>query len=188
MKKESFVILADGFELIEAMTPVDVLRRAGMDVKTVSINATETVMSANGVAVLADCLFDAEMLADAEWIILPGGMPGAVNLYEFEPLREVVEKQYNSAEGKIASICASPAVVLGQMGLLKGRKCICYPGFEEKLEGGELAESGVTVDDKFVLGAGPGLALAWSLEIAKVARGEEVAAQVADGMLVNRYK
>ncbi|MDE6340577.1 MAG: DJ-1/PfpI family protein [Muribaculaceae bacterium] len=185
MKKESYVILADGFELIEAMTPVDVMRRAGMDVKTLSINETESVMSANGVAVIADALFDPDMVKDAEWIILPGGMPGAVNLYNCEPLCDAVRQQYDS-EGKIASICASPAVVLGQLGLLKGRTGICYPGFEDKMEGASIADTGVTVDTKFVLGAGPGLALPWSLEIVKIARGSDVADEVAAGMLVNR--
>lgn len=187
-KKESYVFLADGFELIEGMTPIDVMRRAGMSVTTVSVNGTGKVMSANGVAVEADMVFDADKIVNAEWIVLPGGMPGATNLYNCVPLREIIKAQYESSDGKIASICASPAVVLGQMGLLKGRKAVCYPGFEDLLEGAQVADTGVTTDDKFVLGAGPGLALPWALEIVKVARGSAASEEVATGMLVNRYK
>lgn len=185
--KESYVFLADGFELIEGMTPIDVMRRAGMSVTVVSISDNVSVMSANGVSVNADVTLDKVKIEEAEWIILPGGMPGAANLYDCEPLREIIMRQYKDVTGKIASICASPAVVLGQMGLLNGRTAICYPGFEELLEGAEVADTGVTVDDKFVLGAGPGLALKWALEIVKVARGEAASDEVAAGMLVNRY-
>lgn len=184
---EAYVFLAEGFELIEAMTPVDVLRRAGMTVTTVSITSDKMVKSANGVSVKADMTLDPDKIKIGGWLILPGGLPGATNLYDCLPLRELLKKQYES-EGMIASICASPAMVLGQLGYLKGRTAICYPGCEEYMHGATIADTGVTVDDKFVLGAGPALALPWSLKIAEVACGAEVAKQVADGMLVNRYK
>lgn len=185
--KTIYVFLADGFELVEAMTPVDVLRRGGLTVKTVSITGKELVDSANGVSVKADMLFDEAKIQNASWIVLPGGMPGAVNLYEFEPLKKIINDQYNSKDGRIAAICASPSVVLGQMGLLKGREAICYPGMEEHLAGSTLANTGFTVDERFVLGAGPSLALPWSLAILTEAAGLEVAQTVAEGMLVNRY-
>lgn len=129
--KESYVFLAEGFEDVEALTPVDVLRRAEMPVKTVSITSSLQVKSAHGVVVTADVLYDNTMFKDPAWLILPGGMPGASNLYEFAPLQGLLKNQLASKDGRIAAICASPAVVLGQLGLLKGRKATCYPGFEK---------------------------------------------------------
>ncbi len=182
--KESFVFLAEGFEEVEALTPVDVLRRAGMPVKTVSITSSLQVTGAHGVTVNADVLFDNTMFKDAAWIILPGGMPGASNLYEFAPLHGLLVNQFESENGKIAAICASPAVVLGQMGLLKDREAICYPGFEELMAGARKSQKSVVVDDKFVLGAGPALALSWSLAIVASELGQDKADSIASGMLL----
>ena len=133
--KESFVFLAEGFEEIEALTAIDVMRRAGMPVKTVSITSALQVCGAHGVTVNADVIFDNTLFKDPAWLVLPGGMPGATNLYNFAPLQGLLRRQVSSADGRIAAICASPAVVLGRLGLLKGRKATCYPGFEEMLEG-----------------------------------------------------
>ena len=181
--KESFLFLADGFEEIEALTAVDVLRRVGIDVKTVSITAALQVTGAHGVTVNADLLFDNTLFSDPEWLILPGGMPGAVNLYECAPLQGLLRRQASSKHGRIAAICAAPAVVLGQLGLLEGRKATCYPGFENLLKGAEHVEAPVTVDDRYVLGNGPSNALLWALNIVKAARGLETAENVAGGML-----
>ena len=189
--KDSFVFLADGFEEVEALTPVDVMRRAGIPVKTVSITNSLQVKGAHGVIVTADVLFDNTMFVGAPWIVLPGGMPGALNLYEFAPLRGLLKNQYESENGRIAAICASPAVVLGQMGLLKGREATCYPGFEDKMEGAKISENRVVADDKFVLGAGPALALKWSLAIVEKECGSEKVDEVATGMLLytkNRHE
>ena len=131
--RESYVFLADGFEEVEALTPVDVLRRAGMPVKTVSITSSLLVTGAHGVTVTADLIFNSTLFKDPAWLILPGGMPGASNLYDFDPLHGLLKNQFESKHGKIAAICASPAVVLGQMGLLKGREATCYPGFEDMM-------------------------------------------------------
>lgn len=182
--RESYVFLADGFEEIEALTPVDVLRRAGMEVKTVSITSSRLVTGAHGVTVTADLIFSNALFQDPAWIILPGGMPGASNLYDFAPLHGVIMNQYESRNGRIAAICASPAVVLGQMGLLKGREATCYPGFEDLMEGSIHSEKRVVTDDKFVLGAGPALALKWSLAIVEKEFGTEKADSVATGMLL----
>lgn len=182
--KESFVFLAEGFEEVEALTPVDVLSRAGMPVKTVSITSSLQVTGAHGITVNADLLFDSTLFKDVAWIILPGGMPGATNLYEFAPLHGVLKNQYESKDGKIAAICASPAVVLGQMGLLKGVEATCYPGFEELMDGAILSEESVVCNCKFVLGAGPALALKWALAIVARELGDEKAETVAAGMLL----
>ncbi len=182
--RESYVFLADGFEEVEALTPVNVLRRAGMPVKTVSITSSLQVTGAHGVTVTADLIFDNTLFRGAAWLILPGGMPGASNLYDFDPLHGLLQTQFESKTGKIAAICASPAVVLGRMGLLKGREATCYPGFEEMMEGAARSEKRVVSDDKFVLGAGPALALKGSLAIVEAEFGREKADNVAAGMLL----
>lgn len=183
-KKESFIFLAHGFEEIEAITVIDVLRRGGMNVKTVSITSALQVTGAHGITVNADVLFDNTLFTNAEWLILPGGMPGATNLYEFAPLQGLLRRQAESKNGRIAAICASPAVVLGQLGLLKGHPATCYPGFEEQLIGADIKQQAVVVDNKFVLGNGPANALVWALAILKEEKGALEAESVANGMLL----
>ena len=108
--KESFLFLANGFEEIEALTAVDVLRRAEMPVRTVSITSSLQVTGAHGVTVKADVIYDSTLFADPAWLILPGGMPGAENLAGFAPLTGLLARQLASEEGRIAAICAAPAV------------------------------------------------------------------------------
>lgn len=182
--KESFVFLARGFEEIEALTVIDLLRRAGMDVKTVSITTSLQVTGAHGVTVTADLLFDNTLFADSEWLILPGGMPGATNLYEFDPLAGLLKQQAASPTGRIAAICAAPAVVLGQLGLLKGEKATCYPGFEGMLEGSEVVDEAVVKSGKYVLGNGPGNAMAWALTIISETFGSTEAIKIANDLLL----
>ena len=181
--KDSFVFLAAGFEEIEALTVIDVMRRAGMNVQTVSITSALQVRGAHGVTVNADLLFDNTLFSSPEWLVLPGGMPGATNLYEFGPLQGLLKSQAESSKGRIAAICASPAVVLGQLDLLKGEKATCYPGFEHLIQGAEIIDAPVVVSNKFVLGNGPANALPWALTLVMEARGQEAAAKVASGML-----
>lgn len=180
---ESFLFLAEGFEEIEALTAVDVMRRAGINVKTVSITRALQVKGAHGIIVNADVLYDNTLFNSAKWLVLPGGMPGATNLYEFAPLQGLLRRQAESSEGRIAAICAAPAVVLGQLGLLKGHHATCYPGFENLLKGAIVETAPVVVDEKFVLGNGPANALLWALNIVKEEKGVNVAEQVANGML-----
>lgn len=180
---ESFLFLAAGFEEIEALTAVDVMRRAGMNVQTVSITSALQVRGAHGITVNADLLFDNILFSDPEWLVLPGGMPGASNLYEFGPLQGLLKAQSQSDKGRIAAICAAPAVVLGQLGLLKGEKATCYPGFEGDMIGAEVIDSPVVVSGRYVLGNGPANALPWALTIVKEAMGSEIAENVANGML-----
>ena len=181
--KDSFVFLAAGFEEIEALTVVDVLRRAGMNVHTVSITSALQVKGAHGVTVNADLIYDNTLFDNPEWLILPGGMPGATNLFEYAPLQGLLRNQAESKDGRIAAICAAPGVVLGQLGLLKGQKAICYPGFEGMMEGAEKIDEPVVVSNKFVTANGPAYALPWALTIVMEALGQDAAAKVASGML-----
>ncbi len=182
----SYLFLAAGFEEIEALTSVVFLRRAGIPVKTVSITESLQVTGAHGITVKADVLYDNTLFDAPEWLILPGGLPGADNLYDFAPLHGLLENQAASKNGRIAAICAAPGVVLGQMGLLKGVKATCYPGFEEKMEGAEAVTAPVVTDGKFVTGNGPANALRWSLEIVRQTLGEQSAQEVGSGMLYYR--
>lgn len=184
--KETFVFLADGFEEIEALTAVDVLRRAGMTVRTVSITSSLSVTGAHGITVGADVLYDPSLFTDPAWLVLPGGMPGAKNLYEFAPLQGLLKRQMESKDGHIAAICAAPAVVLGQLGLLKDARATCYPGFEEMLNCKKIESKPVVVDGKFVLGNGPANALIWALAIVKVAFDDSYAEKIASDMLLYR--
>ena len=182
--RDSFVFLAEGFEEIEALTVIDLLRRAGIPVKTVSITTSLQVTGAHGVTVTCDLLFDNTLFKDAEWLILPGGMPGAPNLYEFAPLQGLLKSQLESHDGRIAAICASPAVVLGQLGLLNGEKATCYPGFENLLQGAQHVDAPVVKSGKFVLGNGPANAMVWALAIISETLDSLEANKVANGLLL----
>ena len=182
--KDSFVFLADGFEEIEAISVIDILRRAGIPVTTVSITASLQVRGAHGVTVVADVLYDSTIFTDAEWLIFPGGLPGATNLYEFAPLQGLIKNQAESEHGRMAAICAAPGEVLGQLGVLRGEKFTCYPGFEEKVDGGIHEEAKVVVSGKYVTANGPSSATLWALKIVEETLGEDKAAEVASGMLL----
>ncbi|MDE6269939.1 MAG: DJ-1/PfpI family protein [Muribaculaceae bacterium] len=180
--RTSYIFLAEGFEEIEALTVVDVLRRAGIDVKTVSITPLHNVRGAHGIEVNVDCLFADTDFSDAEWLICPGGLPGSTNLADFEPLGQLL-KAHNRG---IAAICAAPGVVLAPLGLLDGKEATCYPGFEEActLGGASMRKgSGVVAVDNLITGAGPALALPFGLAIVAATVGEEAAEKVAAGML-----
>ncbi len=181
--KQSFLFLAAGFEEVEALTVVDVLRRAGIEIKTVSITNSLQVCGAHGISVKADVLYDDTLFDDPDWLILPGGMPGAENLYEFAPLQGLLERQAKSSHGRIAAICAAPAVVLGRLGLLRNESATCYPGFEGELNCRKAIDAPVVVSGKFVTGNGPANALLFALNIVRESIGEQEAVRTANGML-----
>jgi 4-methyl-5(b-hydroxyethyl)-thiazole monophosphate biosynthesis len=180
--KTSFIFLADGFEEVEALTCVDVMRRAGMPVVTVSINPGREVTGAHGVTVLADSLFEDNDYSDAEWLVLPGGIPGAPNLAAHEALCDLLNEQ-DDRGGFIGAICASPAVVLGPLGILAGRDAVCYPGMESTVEGVNWGNTSVAVDGHVVTGNGPAAAAPFALTMVAQSMGDAVASQVAGGML-----
>lgn len=179
----SFVFLAEGFEEIEALATVDVMRRAGLPVKTISITKSLQVKGAHGITVSADLLFDNTLFDHPEWLILPGGLPGADNLYEFAPLQGLLERQASQG-GKIAAICASPGVVLGRLGLLRGYRATCYPGFQDKMEGASYMSQPVVVDRNIITADGPADTLLFALNIVQHTVGEQEAIKVANGMLL----
>ncbi len=179
----SFLFLANGFEEIEALTTVDVLRRGGMDIKTVSIENGREVTGSHGITVKADLTFKEADFSDAEWLILPGGMPGAERLRSDEALCDLLK--IHSAKGKIAAICASPAVVLATLGILEGKEAVCYPGFEDLLvaNGAIRRDAPVVVLDKLITANGPASSLRFALAILAKSVGEHQAREVGSGML-----
>ena len=180
--KKSYLFLADGFEEIEALTVVDIMRRAEMPLVTLSINDKAVVTGAHGIPVVADALAQDVTFEDAEWLILPGGMPGMTNLAASRPLCDLV-KAHAEAGGLTASICASPSI-LGMLGLLNGRRATCYPGFEHNLEGAIVTGERTAVDDNITTGNGPASAAVFALEIVAQSCGQEKAQEVAAGMLM----
>ena len=178
-----YVFLADGFEDVEALIPIDVLRRGGVDVVTVSIMDFPLVASAHGVNIEADIMFEQGDFSDADLLMLPGGMPGASNLYEHEGVCKAVCDQA-AAGKKVSAICAAPAVVLAQLGLLEGRKATCYPGFEQALQGAGATYTGelVTVDGNITTGEGPAAAFPYAYELLSQLVNKQVSDQIAEGM------
>ena len=182
--KKVFMFLAQGFEDIEALIPLDVLRRGGVDVKTVSINNDYLVTSSHGVSIKADCLFNEINTDEADLLMLPGGMPGASNLYEHKELCQALLKQ-NEKGKKIAAICAAPAVVLAQLGILNSRQATCYPGFEQMLTNTTYTGDLVTVDNNIITAEGPAAAFPYAYELLKQLTDKQTSDQIAEGM---RYK
>lgn len=166
-----YVFLADGFEEMEALTSVDILRRAGVNVVMVSITSDEIVRGSHDIAVFCDKNIVNCDFFDVEALILPGGMPGASTLDACEDLKKLIQKC--AAEGKtIAAICAAP-MVLGNMGLLQGKKATCYPGFDKFLKGAEYTGALVEKDGNFITGKGPAAAFPFALAVAEHLLGRE---------------
>lgn len=179
---KGYVFFAKGFEEIEAITVVDILRRAGLDITMVSITGAREVTGAHGIPVITDELFEYVDHQGAEMLILPGGMPGTTNLAANHKLGEVLQRYH--AEGKwVAAICAAPSV-LGRLGILKGRNATCYPGFEPQLEGAKLSHAPVVQDGHVITSRGAGTALEFALKLVEVALGAEKARNLREGLIV----
>lgn len=182
--QKSYIFLADGFEEIEALAPLDILRRAGMPVITVSISDSLTVTGAHGARVEADALFTDNDMSAAEWLILPGGMPGASNLAACKPLTDLLVAQA-ARGGKIAAICASPALVLAPLGILNGINATCYPGMatNSKLIGWREDEPVVSTN-RVITAHGPGASMLFGLTIAAISTGQAHAHEIGEAMMV----
>ena len=167
-----YAFFADGFEEIEAFTAIDTLRRAGLNVEIVSVTPDEIVVGAHDVSVLCDINFENCDFFDAELLLLPGGMRKL--MLDF------------AAKGKpIAAICAAP-MVLGKLGLLKGKKATCYPSFEQYLDGAECVNAHVVRDGNIITGMGPGAAMEFALTIVDLLVGKEKVDELVEAMCVKR--
>ena len=159
------IFLAVGFEEIEAVSTIDVLRRGGMVVDMISVSGNLDVEGAHGISLKCDRLFYNVDYTEYEVLVLPGGMPGADNLNKHEGLTDLLPEFIKSGK-KIAAICAAP-MILGRLGLLEGLEAICYPGFESELEGARISEKPVVTDGSVITAKGAGVAMHFALEILK---------------------
>lgn len=171
-----YIFLADGFEEIEALCPYDLLLRAGIPVKTVSINETTLVKGTHGIKVHADITLD-EMGDEILGVMLPGGLPGADNLNACDKVQQCLSRA--AEEGKlITAICAAP-YVLGQAGLLEGKRATCFPGFEDRLIGAVCCTDKIVCDGNIITAKGMGAAFEFGIEIIKYYKGAAFANEIA---------
>ena len=178
--KKVYLFLADGFETVEALAPVDVMRRAGIEVVTVSIMGRADVISAQNVKVVADALYEDVSLADASALVLPGGGVGTDNLSAHEPLRAALVEAHSRGV-LVAAICAAP-MVFGRIGILEGRKATCYPGCEGDLFGAEYTAVAVQEDGNIITGSGPGVSFDFGFALVERLCGAETVALLRSQM------
>lgn len=172
------IFLAEGFEEIEALTVVDILRRAGIDTSLVSVTGQQQVISSHSVTVLADAVFEEIDFSQVDMIVLPGGMPGTLNLEAHRGLMEQVDQFYQ--EGKwLAAICAAPSI-FGHKGMLAGKKACSFPEFESHLKDAQVVRDEVSVSGKIITSRGMGTAIPFGLEICGQLLGREKAREISD--------
>lgn len=172
-----YLFLADGFEIIEALAPVDMLRRAKLDVKTVGVTG-KTVKSSCGIEVNADISIDEFEYNDVNAIILPGGLQGTLNMEKNAVVQSVIDSAA-ADNAFVCAICAAPSI-LGHKGLLNGREAIAFPGFEKDLEGAVISDDYVVVDGNFITAKGAGVATEFGLKIVEMLTDKETADNIKD--------
>ena len=180
MKKVS-IFLADGFEEVEALTPTDLLRRAGAQVTLVSTGDKKEVAGSNGIVITADHLFAEMDFTEMDLLVLPGGMPGTLNLKACEPLLGLL-KEHHAKDRRLAAICAAPTV-LGHAGLLNGKKATCYPGCEDGLIGAICETAPVVTDGVITTSRGVGTAIPFALSLIAQLYGQEKADEIAKSIV-----
>lgn len=174
---QAYIFLAPGYEEVEMLTVVDMARRAKIEIDMVSITDQKEVTSSHNVTIMADKLFSEVDFTEAQMLILPGGMPGTTNLGAFEPLCQQL-KAFASDDGKwVAAVCAAPTV-LGQLGILDGRKATCYPSFADKIICGEYLEHSVVRDGHVITSRGMGTCIEFAGEIITALKDRETADQI----------
>ena len=183
MKKVS-VLLADGFEEVEALAVVDLLRRARVYVDTVSITDDYIVHGAHGINVQTEDLFNEVDFVESDMIVLPGGIPGTPNLEAHEGVRRVVKDFYDDGR-YVAAICAAPSI-LSHLGILKGKHATCHPAVEAELKDSVVTGAPVSVDHNVITSQGVGTAIEFALKLVELLVGEAKAKEIADGIVYNK--
>ena len=180
-----YMFLANGFEEVEALAPLDLLRRAGCEVTTVGVGGGDMIVGAHGIAVGADIPDTMFRDSKPEMVILPGGMPGTRHLDESRTVDAALRTAFNSG-AYVAAICAAP-MVLGKRGYLQGKKAVCFPGFEEHLKGAILQPEGVKVvtDGKVITAVGMGVAVEFGLSLVRALKGDEAATALRSAILAD---
>ncbi|MEM5948838.1 DJ-1 family glyoxalase III [Spirochaetia bacterium 38H-sp] len=180
--KKAVICLAEGFEDVEAVMPIDLLRRAGVSVTVAGVTGWE-IVSSRGLRLVADALLADLVPGDADALILPGGMPGASNLAASSDVTAWI-KACIAQDKIVAAICASPAVVLGKAGVLKGKRFTCYPGNEKDVTDGIFVTEPVVIDGNIVTSRGVGTADAFALELIRLLAGKDMRDKVAKATLI----
>ncbi len=173
--------MADGFEEVEMLTVVDILRRANMQVSIVSVMDKLQVTGAHKICVEADYLWGEVNFDQYDCIFLPGGMPGTLNLGKHAGVKEQIKK-FSQSNRRVAAVCAAPSV-LGENGLLEGKKAVCYPGFEDKLKGAQVLMEKVVTDGNITTSRGMGTCIPLALELVSLYQGKEEADKIGKGIL-----
>lgn len=176
--KKAVMLFANGYEEVEALMTVDLLKRAGVDIRLVSINDDLTVTGSHGISVTMDTKLSRIQLKEEDAIIIPGGMPGTMNLGVDVAVTGAL-KQMNRDGKIVAAICAAPSV-LGKCGILEGKKATCYPGFEDKLIGAEIVNKAVVTDGNIITSRGLGTSMEFGFELIKKLISEEKAEEVRE--------
>lgn len=183
---KTYILLAPGFEVTEALLPLDILRRARVEVRTVSISNEKTVTASNGTPVIADQLLNDSDLNDGDMLFLPGGMPGSLNLRDNQIVAEIIREYHNQRKWLVA-VCAAP-MVFGLLGILEGEKATCYPGFEKDLLGAEFVKKTCVRSGHIITGCGAGACYDLGREMAAALVGQDTADAVLRQMMYNVYE
>jgi len=179
-----YIFFADGFEDIEGLTVVDLMRRAGIDIQTVSIKETREIRTSHGINILTDCTFSECDFSDADMLVIPGGMPGTKYLEEYKPLTELLTDFYQNG-GKVAAICAAPGI-FERLGFLKGRNATSYPSVMEQLKSARTSLEPVVVDGNVTTSRGLGTAIDFSLSLIGQLEGSAKAEEIAESVVYVR--
>jgi len=183
MPQKAYIFLTTGFEEIEAICVIDILRRAGIEVKAIACPAFKKVIGAHDIEISTDAILDRTDFSDGDMLILPGGQPGTDNLNLQKKLKKLIQT-YHDQNKYIAAICAAP-LIFGEMGLLKGKRATCYPGYEGLLLGAEFAgNERVVVDGNIITSKGVGTAIEFSLKLVELLVGEKTAETLKKKMIV----
>ena len=177
-----YIFFADGFEDIEGLTVVDLMRRAGIDIQTVSVKETKEIRTSHGINLLTDRTFGECDFSDADMLVIPGGMPGTKYLEEYKPLTDLLTDFYQKG-GKIAAICAAPSA-LGILGILEGKNATCYPGFEDQLKGAQFNAVPVVTDGNITTSRGMGTSILLGLELVKLLKDEGTSKKLAEAIMM----
>jgi 4-methyl-5(b-hydroxyethyl)-thiazole monophosphate biosynthesis len=177
-----YLFLAEGFEEIEAIAPIDIFRRANIQVTTISITDKKSVTGAHGITVMADNIFTEQKFEDNCFLFLPGGLPGTTNLDNHEGLKSLIQAQAKRGN-KMAAICAAPSI-LGKLGILQNEEAICYPGFENQLLQATLSNNDIVSSNNIFTAKAAGAALEFALMIVTDLKGKATADAIRSGMFI----
>ena len=178
-----YEFLANGTEEVEALITVDILRRGGVDIKMVSTTSSEYIESSHGIVIKCDQIIEDSDFSDADMLLLPGGQPGTTNLLNHEGVRKAISAHY-AAGKKIGAICAAP-MILGDLGILKGKKATCFPGCENGMIGAEYTRELYTIDGNIITGEGPAATFPYAYAILEMFVDKQVVENIKEGMRFN---